>query len=940
MKVDYRLRRRPAGRPAVALLLTSSDARGVLDLCARLGLDPAGRVHAVSGGLLLRLDQSTEEVFAGAIRLRALAANLFLPVDAELIPALLDDEAEGLVRDRGLVFLPDGRVLGFNPRSPIAPSFLLAAARLERRPWRALPEAMPLAERIEEIRVELPGSAVVGAGSREADDPPEGAADAVLEPGGEGIGVEPPRPAPSGTTAGLRGRASLGAGRGLMALGQWLGLPGLARLGAQWVQGAVEMAPRLSESALGRQAAALRELLREFREGDPERALRRALPLGEPPGPRGGGADVEGRLPAQDLGYSLGALLDGGDRGPARVWLGGQEVMAELTREYRRAAEAALARGDYRRAAFIYGKLLRDYRAAAHALLRGGLYRDAAVLFLAKLDDSKAAARAFEAAGDVDRAVPLYRRAGEHEAAGDLLLRIGEEAAALAEYRLAAERLLASGAGHLAAGELLLAKAGRADLAREQFRAGWDRRPSANAVPCSLRLARLHADEGDVAGLRSLLDEADAFFDPDGNDHGASLFYNELADLASSPPLASVRDELHDRALLGLAAKLRQQAKAGTRPGIAVTSLLGRGPRWPAALVRDAEFAATAAGKRAAAVLPASPDRRAKDEIRVGSGIVTAACAAPESGEVFLGFEGGEVYCVRPATGEVVLVAAYNLPVVALSAEGAGRRLVVLREGGSGHGILGTFERRPDGSYRLLLGTHVDGLASPWLTPVRSGPGDDLVGLWDGQALYVFAVGSLTPRGTLTFSGTDAEPTAALLIPRSGGVGEEPAALIHDGSWWWLVAPDGPPARPTGLRGKPCLPEGSPLRCTPVSWARSYPEHLEMVVLDEHGTLDWANLRLVGGDIDLIEQGSSGPRRGYRAATLIKPGVVVGVSLTAVDRYTCGAGRLAFVHSIPAQLDSAVACFPSRRTHDLFVVDGEGSVRRVSLSGRPSRALR
>ena len=45
----------------------------------------------------------------------------------------------------------------------------------------------------------------------------------------------------------------------------------------------------------------------------------------------------------------------------------------QLAAEYRKAAEAAVARGDYRRAAFIYGKLLKDYRSAAGVLSRGNL---------------------------------------------------------------------------------------------------------------------------------------------------------------------------------------------------------------------------------------------------------------------------------------------------------------------------------------------------------------------------------------------------------------------------------------------------------------------------------------------------------------------------------------------------------------------------------------
>ena len=88
--------------------------------------------------------------------------------------------------------------------------------------------------------------------------------------------------------------------------------------------------------------------------------------------------------------------------------------------------------------------LLRDDRMAANALMRGGLHRDAATLYLKKLNDPASAAQAFEAAGDVDRAIALYRQLGQHEKAGDLLRRIGEEEAAIAEYLLAAEKKAAT----------------------------------------------------------------------------------------------------------------------------------------------------------------------------------------------------------------------------------------------------------------------------------------------------------------------------------------------------------------------------------------------------------------------------------------------------------------------------------------------------------------
>ncbi|HEX8204396.1 MAG TPA: tetratricopeptide repeat protein, partial [Isosphaeraceae bacterium] len=261
MRVPFDLRRGAEAAPAVALYWPGAAAAGLLALCARLGLDPSGRVHALDGGFLVKLDGPTTRSIPGAVRLRGLSPGLFLPVDAELVPALLDDEAGALVRDRGLVFLPGGRVLGFDPLAPLEPSALLAAAARPRRNWGPLPTGTALAERIEEIVVELP----------------PGPAGDPLEAAGEPIGTEEPRPEDSGPGAKLLGGAALGAGRGLQWIGGALGMKALADLGAQWVEGAMGIAPRLSEAVLGRQAAALRDLLREFRQGDVERALRHAL---------------------------------------------------------------------------------------------------------------------------------------------------------------------------------------------------------------------------------------------------------------------------------------------------------------------------------------------------------------------------------------------------------------------------------------------------------------------------------------------------------------------------------------------------------------------------------------------------------------------------------------------------------------------------------------
>src|SRR5262249_3497277 len=143
MKVPYQLRWLPQSAAATALLVPGHRADEVLRVCAELGADPLPAVYAVADGYLLLLATPSQKQIVGATRLRGiegvpkqslgarslettgLGTRLLIPVNAELIPALLPDESEALVRKRGLVFLPGARVLEFNPEQPIALSALL-----------------------------------------------------------------------------------------------------------------------------------------------------------------------------------------------------------------------------------------------------------------------------------------------------------------------------------------------------------------------------------------------------------------------------------------------------------------------------------------------------------------------------------------------------------------------------------------------------------------------------------------------------------------------------------------------------------------------------------------------------------------------------------------------------------------------------------------------
>ncbi len=883
MKVPFRLRRSAEVAQADGLLLLSQDVAELLRLCDAMGGAALPLAFAVAGGFLVKLARPAAGPFPGALRLRALAPDLFVPVDAELVPALLDDERAALVRDRGLVLLPGGRALAFAPRQPLGPADLIAVPRLPGGGWRPLPARPDRPERLFEVLLERP----------------EDAPDAILETGAGDVGTEAPRPPESGAPARAAGQALAGAGRGLVWLGGALGWAGLAGLGASLVGRAVSWAPRLGEAILGKQEAALRELLRQFREGSLEDALRRALPLKG--NERGAILAGDANLPMRNVSYDLHSLLGGSGGGPGSLWVGPDELYVQLEAEYRKAAEAATQRGDYRRAAFIYGKLLHDYALAAGVLAQGGLHHDAALIYWHKVGDRHAAAHSFEAAGEIDRALALYRELGEHALAGDLLRRAGEEELALAEYRIAAAACVARG-NHLRAGEIFLEWAGRPDLAEEHFAAGWAERPGGTSLACLMRLAPLMAQRPGGADLLRLVEEATTFFGEPGREPEAGHFYNELAGLADRPHLSALRQELRDRALLGLATKLRQGAEGGRRGSASVSALLGQSGRWAPSLVRDAEGAVRgpARGEGAATCLRLPTLR----------GSVTAVCSAPATGDVFLGFAGREVVCYQPADGKVADVSVTLGPVLALATDATARVLLILSGGAAKPNYLTLCDRGPTGPYREGRSRPVELHGGGRLTPVTViGTGEHVAGLWNGRSVTMLRGPLFLPAGEigpLSFPAEDFH--GALLLP----------GLV-------LLGPN--------LGWAPGLPSGCSLESPVVSWLRPQPTLLEVAGIESSGRLRWSTFGIFVPPGSVPERHLLLPDARYRAAALLRPGELAAVARDGVYWVRCGERALTVWATTRAALGDAVACFPSPLTRELLVVCAEGDVVRVPLPG-------
>lgn len=646
----------PAASDAFLLLDHAAEQLGECVAGLSVGGQPP-RLFRVRGGHLFVPPAAAAFTPPGAVRLRRIAPHFFIPVDAVLSPAVLPDEFHGLTRGGGLVLLPSGP-LAFDPTEQIPPTAWLVVPDVRAEEWSAFPPIPPGADTLRSVERPSPPQVVAEILGGEE---PDG-----LGPLSENI-PEDARP-PKGSSAVVRAVAggALGVAGVLAWLGKALGLGGLARAAADMARKAIEQVPRLSERVLGEQEAALRELLRQLQGGDVETALRRA-PIAVPDPDARGTADAGSRLDEHSTGYSLADLLRGGGVGVGSVWAGGGDVWEMLRAQYRRMAEEAVKRGDYRRAAYLWGVLLRDLRTAANVLRAGGRHRDAAVILRDKLSDPLGAAACFELAGDFDEAVRLYQTCGEDVQAGDLLRKIGDDTRAEACYLNAATQLAARHE-HLQAGDLIRTKTGRHDLACDQYLLGW-RDPRPNAVVCGQRLLDDVLMRGEADELDELVADATARLAPPRS-VDAGRFFNYA--LRAAPGLLS-EDRLADLQDLVRVQFAAHLCAGGSGTGrVKVDTLFDR--EWPAAVRRDAAVAVARLPEAPAVAPPVNP---------LVAGKVRTVAVARAAGVVFVGTnESVTAWNVRTgSSGEVVQHLSGELFGLCVSADGRNFYTLVHRGG-------------------------------------------------------------------------------------------------------------------------------------------------------------------------------------------------------------------------------------------------------------------
>ncbi len=772
MKIPYTLHHCHERESATALLVAGTRSQELFDLIACLGLETFPTVFATADGFLIKLPRALETPMAGVVRLRKLADHLYLPVDAALVPPLLEDEARGLVRERGLVFLPGTRVLEFAFDRPLELGDLLQMPRPQVSPWDALPEPPALADELVEITSTVPRPDV----------------NIILEQGRDEIGSESSRPGGnSGLGSKIAGGAIYAAGKSLAWLGTKLGLGGVAGAGANLLQRAFEAVPSLTERLMGQQEAALRNLLKDFRDGNTDKALRRALPLNASES-KPLGAAGNASLPSHNLFYSLRNLL-AGRQAAGGMWFTSDNLFYLLQAEYRKQAEAAARRGDYRRAAFIYAKLLNDMGAAAHILSQGGLHRDAAHIYEEVLRNARAAANEWQAAGEIDKAVEIYVRLGDDLAAADILYKVGEAERALVHFRNAAQKL-ASQKKYAEAGDLMLKRAQRPDLALTLFQEGWQTRPHAAALPCGLALAKHYAQEPDAPRFLQLLDDAQICLAP-WSDDALVGFLNQMARLSNCAGLASVTDKAQDRCLLAVAEKMRQSSSSSATARAASQFFPADTP-WPAPVARDAQYAFGLGRKPR--FQGTGPYRLG----RLGNSTVRAVCLMPLSGDLFLGFENGEIIHHRLSTGAARTLTKQAQPIAGLLADAQENNLVALAGSSDDKTHLLFFPRSLHFSFQSLMQVRTQGPAL--LCAGVDNQASPFMGVWAADRCQLYRTDNPSWSQSLPLSPSDNPVTG--IVGSLPSAPEKPWCLLffQDKAIYWVdgrvILTVGAPFRP------------------------------------------------------------------------------------------------------------------------------------------------
>jgi hypothetical protein len=449
----------------------------------------------------------------------------------------------------------------------------------------------------------------------------------------------------------------------------------------------------------------------------------------------------------------------------------------------------------------------------------------------------------------------------------------------------------------------------------------------------------LFAREGAAEPLLELVAEGEQFLGGPGNEGPASEFFNAVARVAEEPGLAGVRDDLRDRARMGLAGKIRQRVEGGSRAGNLVSTMLGHSGVWAAPVVSDAQFAVIAYLRRSLSRAPSKP-AVTRVEIPARIQVVTAAGWAPITGDLFLGFQSGEVVCYRPRHDEVVSLPIphpnFQFPVTSLAISDNGEGLAVYQVVDVTAGLLSSMTRTGAG-YNLVASRNDSGGEATRLYPILGNHHGTLAAMWNGEEVQILKGPQLLPSGLFGLYGKALEgvgppETILLLSPFDRHLSADAAIVCAGDQICYHYTYDCMSGPSQSVGWSPSLPPGSTLHCPPLAWLGKGPEGLALAGISSKGTtLSRTDLEFRNGKLDEVTTHHRSSPEGYLAVTILRNKLVAGVTPSAVQLLPFGENGFGPPRTVDVAIPDALACFPWHRNNELLVVSRDGTVSRISL---------
>lgn len=407
-----------------------------------------------------------------------MGGSLYIPVDAELTPAISEKELQSLLMWDCQVLHPALGFIGFEKKDQVELSALLQYtapkninweyAQQGHTPWIPLHQIsvqrLTAEEIFGDVKDTIGNKPIIDIPkSNKRDLPPMSLGNKI----GGGIlrgafsllsGLGAIASIPGSIIGGLGGLIPSSGGGGGVGSSSGSGRPGFMSRFMNWMQQKIEDLERERDSELKRLTDMFEKNMDEF--------LQYAIPLSSPYLNRGT-ANPGSRLTKNPFQFNLGRL--GG--GKAVDGWNLDKYHNDLRSKYLKAAQQAIDKKDYKKAAYVYAHLLGDYAMAASTLKQGKHYREAAILYKDHLNNNRQAAECYEEGGLYVEAIELYTELYEPEKVGDLYMELGQRKEALGWYEDSANKEI--NPDYLQRSRIIADKIGDRPRAKEVLLEGW-----------------------------------------------------------------------------------------------------------------------------------------------------------------------------------------------------------------------------------------------------------------------------------------------------------------------------------------------------------------------------------------------------------------------------------------------------------------------------------